>query len=161
MTELHLVPASDADFAWLMDAQAAHPTGLTVAPGGLETDSTLRRLRRLAENLRRQHPPGAWLMIQGTEIIGLIGYKLPPDSEGRVEFGYGLAASRRRQGFGTQAVAALARDAAEDSTIRLLYAETLVANIGSQKVLRANGFQQSATRLDAEDGALLCWSRAV
>ncbi|WP_395830461.1 GNAT family N-acetyltransferase [Elstera sp.] len=161
MTLLQLSPASDADFAWLLAPHTAHPGGLTVAPGGLETESTLRRLRGLAETLRRQHPPGAWLMVQGPEIVGLIGYKLAPDSEGRVEFGYGLAESRRRLGFGTQAVAALVRDATEDSDIRLLYAETLVGNIGSQKVLRANGFHQSATREDAEDGALLCWSRAV
>ena len=104
---------------------------------------------------------GINLKVGEGEIVGLIGYKLAPDSEGRVEFGYGLAESRRRLGFGTQAVAALVRDATEDSDIRLLYAETLVGNIGSQKVLRANGFHQSATREDAEDGALLCWSRAV
>lgn len=161
MSDLHLVPVSDADFAWLIDARAAHPAGLTAPPDGIESKPTLLRLRGLAQRLREQHPPGAWRMMLGQEIVGLIGYKLPPDAKGQVEFGYGLAESRRRQGLGTQAVAALVRDASADSAIHLLYAETLVANIGSQKVLRANGFRQTATRQDAEDGALLCWSRAV
>ena len=161
MTALRLHPASDADFAWLLAPDAAHPDRLTLPPGAFETASILRRLRVIAQNMRTHHPPGAWLMVQGREIIGLIGYKLPPDSEGRIEIGYGVAGRRRRRGLGTQAVAALVREAKADAKIHLLYAETAVMNEPSQKVLRANGFHQSATRQDAEDGALLCWSRAV
>ncbi|WP_052711481.1 GNAT family N-acetyltransferase [Elstera litoralis] len=97
----------------------------------------------------------------GPRDYRLIGYKLPPDSEGRIEIGYGVAGRRRRQGLGTQAVAALVREAKADAKIRLLYAETAVMNEPSQKILRANGFHQSATRQDAADGALLCWSRSV
>jgi RimJ/RimL family protein N-acetyltransferase len=40
---------------------------------------------------------------------------------------------------------------------QLLKAETAVANLPSQAVLRRNGFCVAGQRMDAEDGALLCW----
>ncbi len=161
MTVLQLIPASDADFAWLLAPQTAHPAGLTVPPGGVEDAPILSLLRAVANSVRPAHPPGMWLMVADAEIVGLIGYKLAPDSEGRVEIIYGVAASRQQRGLCTQAVAELVRIAVQDEGIRLLYAETAVANQPSQKVLRANGFQQTATRQDAEDGALFCWLREV
>jgi RimJ/RimL family protein N-acetyltransferase len=161
MPILQLHPASDADFAWLLDPKTPHSAGLTVPPGGIEAAPILSLLRRVANNVRPAHPPGMWLMVADGEIVGLIGYKLAPDSEGRIELIYGVAASRHQRGFCTQAVADVVRIAEGDAVLRLLYAETAVANQPSQKVLRANGFHQSATREDAEDGALLCWSRAV
>ncbi|WP_052711482.1 hypothetical protein [Elstera litoralis] len=70
MTTLRLHPASDADFAWLLAPDTAHPDQLTLPPGAFETASILRRLRVIALNMRTHHPPGAWLMVRGREIIG-------------------------------------------------------------------------------------------
>ncbi|MFY8106158.1 MAG: GNAT family N-acetyltransferase [Elstera sp.] len=161
MSVLQLVPAVDADFGWLLDPRTEHPRGLRVPPGGVEAAPVLSRLRQVANKVRLRHSPGMWLMVVEREIVGLIGYKLAPDAEGRVEIGYGVAASRQQRGHCTQAVAQVVRIAEQDGKIHLLYAETTVANQPSQKLLRANGFQQTATREDVEDGALFCWSRAV
>ena len=96
-------------------------------------------------------------MLEGNEVVGLIGLKAPADAEGKIEFGYGIADSRQRRGHATRAVALMLKDIARDSRVRIVTAETAVANIASQRVLEKNGFQRIGTRLDAEDGEVICW----
>ena len=101
-------------------------------------------------------PRGMWLVVRDGEVAGLCGYLARP-KDGTVEIGYGIAASCRRQGLATQAVAALVRQAVLDG-IRVVGAATAIDNLGSQRVLERNGFRTHGRRHDPEDGELLEWS---
>jgi RimJ/RimL family protein N-acetyltransferase len=93
------------------------------------------------------------------EIVGLCGFKDVPSARAEVEIGYGIAASRRRCGYASEAVALMLTTARRDPAIAAVLAETAVANLGSQGVLRRNGFRRMRTRCDPEDGELIVWRR--
>lgn len=78
------------------------------------------------------------MMVCDGEIVGLCIYRRPPKN-GRVEIGYGIAASRRGLGHARRAVAALIEAAARDH-VSILTAETSVSNPASARVLEQNGF---------------------
>lgn len=117
-------------------------------------------LRRTTAKLRDRNVAGSWLIVASGEVVGLCGFKAVPD-KGVAEIGYGIAASRRKQGHATRAVAALILQASRDPEIGALRAETAIANIASQRVLERNGFVKSGTRNDPEDGDLIVWSRSL
>jgi RimJ/RimL family protein N-acetyltransferase len=109
----------------------------------------------------RQYGHGTWIVIEGSEVVGLCGYKKPPDNNGTVSIGYGIAASRRGRGLATGAVSGLLRCAAMEPLIRFITAETSIDNPASQRVLAKNGFKPAGTRIDQEDGELIVWRRAI
>ena len=49
-------------------------------------------------------------------VIGTIGFHGPPDDQGRLEIGYSVQSSYRRQGFAREAVRAMLDWAATDTT---------------------------------------------
>ncbi len=71
--------------------------------------------------------------------IGGAGFKGPPDVDGCVEIGYGLAPSARGRGYAREAVRALC-DLAVARGARAVTAETDVGNGASERVLEACGF---------------------
>jgi len=150
-TELR--PATDAHFAWLLGGLC--PDNLKLAEGGLETPEILTMLRGIAAELRDAIGAGAWLITAGTEVVGLISYMALPDQHGRVEIGFGIAATRRRRGHVTRAVAALVALSRAQGLAHCLTAETTVDNIGSQAALTRNGFTACHTRMTEEDGEVI------
>jgi RimJ/RimL family protein N-acetyltransferase len=80
---------------------------------------------------------------QPGEIIGSIGFHGGVDERGRVEIGYGIVASERRQGHATQALRLLVERARELGA-GTLFAECEVANEPSQAVLSRVGFTRYA-----------------
>ncbi len=154
-----LVAATEADFAWMAgEAGAASLSGLALPPGGVEAPEVLGWLRGLAETLRREHDRGVWLIAADGEVVGLCSYKAPPDAEGSVEIGYGVAASRRGRGHATRAVAALLVEAAADPKVRVVTARTSVANVASGRVVERNGLVQTGRSWSEDDGALIDWA---
>ena len=63
-------------------------------------------------------------------IVGMIGFKSPPDSNGSVEIGYGIVPSRQGQGFATQAVDLLVKEGSPISKaeIQMIVAYTVPMN---------------------------------
>jgi RimJ/RimL family protein N-acetyltransferase len=153
--DFRLITATDAHFAWLLGAPA--PDSLTLAEGGLETPEILTMLRGIAAELRHAIGAGAWLIVAGTEVVGLISYMAPPDQHGHVEIGFGIAATRRRRGHVTRAVAELIALTRAQNLATCLSAEAKVDNIGSQSALTRNGFVACHTRLTEEDGEVIGW----
>jgi len=74
-------------------------------------------------------------------LIGVVGYKGPPDAEGTVEVGYGIVADQQRRGFATEATGALVERAFGLETVRAVIAETLPGLIPSIGVLKKLGFR--------------------
>jgi len=154
-----LLPGTDDLYAWMLGGPAPHPN-LTLPPGGVAPEPVLAMLRDLMKPARAAHPVSDWLILEGDEVVGLIGLKAPADADGKIDFGYGVTDSRQRRGHASRAVALMLKEIDRDPRIRLVTAETSVNNFASQRVLEKNGFQRTGTRLDPEDGALFCWQLA-
>jgi RimJ/RimL family protein N-acetyltransferase len=154
-----ILDVTDADFAAMLQGVSLE-RGYRLPPGGVDDPIVLAHVRAIAARLREANCRGAWMVVAGGEVVGLCGYKHPPTGSGIVEMGYGVAASRRRRGHATRAVRAML-DAARGDGVRLVLAETIVANVASQRVLENNGFTRAGTRLDAEDGELIVWQIAL
>jgi len=76
-----------------------------------------------------------------TTLIGVAGYKGPPDPEGCVEVGYGIVADRRRRGYATEATRALVERAFTIPSVEAVVAETLPDLVPSIGVLAKLGFR--------------------
>jgi ribosomal-protein-alanine N-acetyltransferase len=81
-------------------------------------------------------------------VVGGCGFLGPPDAEGSVEIGYGLAPSHRGRGIATEAVAGMVHSAFASPGVRLVWAGTEEQDTASQGVLTRNGFRMIGT----EDG---------
>jgi RimJ/RimL family protein N-acetyltransferase len=151
-----LVAASDADFAWMIRGSGSSERGFALPPGGVDDVPHLEMLRGVARRLRSDGIP-LWMIVAGHEVVGLCSYKHAPTIDGHVEIGYGIAASRRRRGHASDAVAMLLDAARTDPDIRAVLADTVVDNAASQRVLVKNGFRRIGTRTDPVDGELVLW----
>ena len=154
-----LIEATDAHFATLIAGDS--PDGLTVADGGVESPELLSMLRGLSAEVGESFEPNAWLIVEDGEVVGLTSLVRTPYVGDTVMIGYGVAASRRRRGVATRAIAALLDWARSDHRVSTVTAETSIHNIASHRVLEANGFTRTGERTDEEDGELFCWSAGV
>jgi len=155
---VRIIQADDLHFAALI---AGTPLpGLAVADGGIEAADVLAMLRDLAATIRPQFAPAAWLIVDDAEIVGLCSLVALPEA-GTIHIGYGIAASRRRLGHAIAGVRAVVEWARLDARVSQVSAETAVDNRPSQLVLEHAGFIRTGTRVDDEDGALICWSLAA
>jgi RimJ/RimL family protein N-acetyltransferase len=157
--DIRLVTASDSDFDALIAGAA--PDGFLLAPGGIEASAVLTMLQGLANANRVAFDPAAWMILRGDEVCGLCSLLHAPDADGRISIGYGVAEQYRGQGICSAAIKELANWAKGHPAITAILAETSTTNLPSQSVLSNNGFVQTGTRIDDEDGALLCWSLSV
>jgi RimJ/RimL family protein N-acetyltransferase len=135
---------------------ALHPVttavALAVTAGG-DLDTALRGLRRAtdwphadtADALRplADHPgetgEGTFLIAVDGVVVGDCGWFGPPDEDGEVEIGYGLARSARGRGHATAAVALLL-DWVQARGARSVRAEVLPGNEPSLRLLARLGF---------------------
>ena len=117
--------------------------GLRAAAGWPHAD-TPDALRPLAEH-GAIGDAGTWLVVVDGEVVGDCGWFGPPDVEGVVEIGYGLASASRRRGLGTEAVAVLAAWAEQQPGVRLVSAEVLPGNEASLRLLHRLGFVESGS----------------
>jgi RimJ/RimL family protein N-acetyltransferase len=92
-------------------------------------------------------------------IVGAIGFKSPPDSDGSVEIGYGVVPSQQGQGFATQAVDLLVKEGFSQAEIQKIVAYTVPMNSASGRVLAKNQFMRDGSKIDPEDGEVWAWLR--
>lgn len=72
-------------------------------------------------------------------LVGLAGYKGPPDEQGVVEVGYGILPPHRRNGYASEATAALIARAFALPEVTAVAAETYPHLTASLGVMRENG----------------------
>lgn len=101
-------------------------------------DDSADALRPLAE-----HPEhtgeGTFLIVLDGQVVGDCGWFGPPNADGEVEIGYGVAPSVRRRGVATLAVTELLAWVAAQGATRVR-AEVLPGNEPSLRLLSRLGF---------------------
>jgi RimJ/RimL family protein N-acetyltransferase len=83
------------------------------------------------------------------ELVGAGGYMNPPDPDGVVELGYSVLAAHRRQGYASEATAALVACAFVQSKVKRVIAHTYPNLIASIGVLKRNGFAREGAGAEA------------
>ena len=153
---MHLLPMTDAHFAWLMGEAPPPRDAPRVAEGGLAPPEIVDLLRGVASEVGGE---AAWMMVvdgaKGPEGVGMISIK-ERDAKGRWDIGYGVAPAREGRGHATAAVAAL-KAMAQAQDARGLTAETLPDSGASAQVLRRNGFVCIGQFDHPEDGMVDQW----
>ncbi|MFJ6696573.1 GNAT family N-acetyltransferase [Streptomyces sp. NPDC091272] len=72
------------------------------------------------------------------QVVGAIGLFWPP-TDGEIEFGYGVAPSRRRRGYASEAARALVAHALGAPGVHTVYAKVSLDNPASARVLEKAG----------------------
>ena len=152
----NLVEARDDEFQWVLGLKGPG-AGLRLPPGGVDQPETIRLIWSLAQAVYATHDRGAWMIVEGDEVVGLCGYKAAPDGDGAVEIGYGVSAPHRNQGHATRAVAAMLIQAANDPGVKVVLAVTSADNPVSQRCLIRNGFAEEARGFDPVEGHVVLW----
>ncbi|MDX6215719.1 MAG: [ribosomal protein S5]-alanine N-acetyltransferase [Frankiales bacterium] len=89
--------------------------------------------------------PGTFLVVEDGVVVGDCGWFGPPDEDGEVEIGYGLAPSARGRGLGTEAVRLLV-EWVRGQGARSVRAEVLPGNETSLRLLARLGFEDIGER---------------
>lgn len=154
---LRLIPASPADIAApppaLLRGVAEHYPG----GDGMETLATILAIMGATP---RPEPWADWWAQDGDVIVGLCGFKAPPDGAGVVEIAYGSFPACEGRGVATAMAAGLVAIAASAGARRVI-AHTIAPDNASTTVLKRNGFQPAGTAIDPEDGLVWRWERVL
>jgi RimJ/RimL family protein N-acetyltransferase len=94
-------------------------------------------------------------------VIGSAGFHNPPSASGRVEIGYGIVPTRRRQGYAREAIAGLIGWAFATGKARICMASISPGNAPSLALVRSLGFRQVGEQIDEVDGLELVFERAL
>lgn len=97
----------------------------------------------LTEHPEGLAPHGHRLVAErdGGLVVGSIGLFWPP-SDGAIEIGYGIVASRRGRGYASEATRALAEFALASPGVDAVYANVELANPASVRVLEKAGLRR-------------------
>ncbi len=143
---LVLLPQSMAAARALL---AGADPGLPLAEGYPHADS-LDALRMQVEH--GGPDDGGWFvtLAEDGRVVGDCGTFGPPDDDGRVEIGYGLAAPFRGRGLGTEAVRALVDWLVTLPDVREVTASVEVGNEPSRRLLATLGFTLTSGPTDPD-----------
>jgi RimJ/RimL family protein N-acetyltransferase len=154
---VRLIPASPADIG---DPPPALQRGVErfypdVAAGFTHLDAILAIM---GANPRPSPWADWWALDSSDAIVGLCGFKAPPDADGVVEIGYGSFPLVEGRGVATAMAGGLIA-IAEANGARGVIAHTLERDNASATVLMRNGFALIGTVIDPEDGEVWRWER--
>jgi len=104
------------------------------------------------------------LRSQGATLVGVAGYKGPPDDSGHIEIGYSILGDYRRRGIATEAALALSDHAFARADVNCVIAHTFPAFNASRNVLEKSGFRCAGPASEPEviryELARADWQRA-
>jgi ribosomal-protein-alanine N-acetyltransferase len=140
-------------------AHSRRPTGLTSSIEDESLPPTFVANRSLAQIAQGKSAYwcATFLIVRNADntIVGGCGFKDEPIAS-RVEIGYGIAPTCRRQGAASQAVTLLLQLAYAGGATEVL-AEILPDNFASIEVVRRLGFIDTGTRIDEEGETVVLW----
>lgn len=115
--------------------------------------------REWMRNMIRANPHepgyGSWYVVGDGRLVGIAGYKGPPDASGEVEIGYSIIEPEQRRGYGGGAIRLLVARALRDPRVSAVTAETIPPLIASQTVLERCGFTLIGRTPNDEVGEIL------
>lgn len=157
---LSLIAATPALLLAENDGGAHIAAGLGVAPPidwpPQHNDAATRDwMREILEDYPHEPGYGTWYIIVEGRLVGVCGFKGPPNADGDVEIGYSILDAEQRRGVAVEAARMLVERAFRDPRVGLVMAHTLPALVGSQKVLARNGFIHVGGYIDAEEGQVM------
>jgi len=162
---LELVPHSPELWRALLESADAFRQlfGASLAEGLWDFTASGEISRDFLERVRTAKGADPWqwgyLVLNPAHglVIGLAGFKGPPDPSGAVEISYGIAPGYQGQGFATETARALIEFAWASPQVRLVRAHTLPAANASTGVLRKCGLRHLGEVIDPEDGPVWRW----
>lgn len=119
------------------------------------------------EQLRAAAAPDPWVHgfavvhRASQSVIGALGFKGRPGSDGVVEIAYGIVPMHQRQGYATEAATAGCEFAAASGLVRAISAHTMPEANASTCVLTRCGFSHVAEIVDPDDGLVWRWERVL
>ncbi|MDG4858482.1 GNAT family protein [Streptomyces sp. T-3] len=123
------------------------PGGFSWIEGGPEEGTRIGAGHAAKAAAEGTYVPGwgayALVRVEDGRAVGAMGFHGPPLA-GRVEIGYDVVASARRQGYATEALRALAAWALTSPEVEVVFARTEPGNLASQGVLDRAGFTRVA-----------------
>lgn len=166
---LRLLPFAPAELLALRDgvAQFETLTGLHAADGlrgfVVSDDVSPAWLERLRASTGYDPWNHGFAIVEGDSdtVVGVAGFKGPPDGDGVVEIAYGIVPAREGRGYATEAAAALVDFAERDPRTRIVRAHTLPERNASTRVLTKCGFELLGDVIDPEDGLVWRWERTA
>jgi RimJ/RimL family protein N-acetyltransferase len=162
---LELVPLPPAILESIARGDASVAAGrlnAEVPEGWTDTIPARERLEQLASDPSEQ----PWLvravvLRAPRRVVGNVGFHAPPDDKGRVEIGYGIVPSERRQGYAREAIAGLTDWAFATGEARVCAASVGPNNAPSLALVRSLGFRQIGEQIDEIDGLELVFERSL
>lgn len=162
MTPIELRPYRPADWLALLESEAAFGKsfGVPCVPGlraflvGADVSEEWR------DALRRAPAADPWTHgfaicdSAAGAVVGNLGFKGPPDPDGRVEIAYGVVPSMEGRGYATAAARAGLEFARSQSGVRAVRAHTLPERNASNAILAKLGFADLGPVEDPEDGTV-------
>jgi RimJ/RimL family protein N-acetyltransferase len=92
-------------------------------------------------------------------VVGMCGFKGPPDADRVVEIAYGVTPEYQGKGYATEAAQALTDYAFSSGKVRVVRAHTLPEPNASTRVLTKCGFRRIGEVIDPEDGLVWRWEK--
>jgi ribosomal-protein-alanine N-acetyltransferase len=157
-TRLKLIPFTKEICEAALRSSTAVLTEIGIAAGhGWPDADTLDTLPRILKNLNKvQSPSGfeSWMVLlkHNNMLIGDIGFKGLPNSDGELDLGYGIIANEQKKGFAKEAASGLVEWAFRQAGVKVITASCFIENLGSQSILRYLNFEK-----EAEDAKMLHW----
>ena len=111
--------------------------------------------------------PGDWKfgfhVIHKTDrtMIGMCGFKGPPDADGLAEIGYGIAPGYQGRGYASEATRAVTEHYLATGKLRKVRAHTLPNENPSTGVLKKCGFTKIGEVIEPDDGLVWRWERGL
>ena len=90
-------------------------------------------------------------------VVGICGYKSPPDRDGIVEIAYGVDPEHQGRGYATEAARGMVSYAFATGLVRIVRAHTMPEPNASTHVLTKCGFEHLGEVIDPEDGLVWRW----
>ena len=143
-------------------AEVERQLGARVGTGWEDGVPAKLRLQQLAADPSQQ----PWLvraMVASTprRVVGCVGFHGPPDADGRVEIGYDIVASERRNGYAREGIRALLDWAWATGRVQTCVASVSPHNAPSLALIRSLGFRHVGEQIDEIDGLELVFERPL
>jgi RimJ/RimL family protein N-acetyltransferase len=117
--------------------------------------ATREWMRELLEDYPDEPGCGTWYVVAHNRLVGVCGFKGPPNADGEVAIGYSIVEAEQRKGVAVEAARMLVALAFRDPRVNVVVAETLPVLVASQKVLARNGFVHVGGYLDPDEGQVM------